>query len=67
MRLGWPEIVIILVIILVVFGIGKLPQVGAQLGKGIREFRKTTQGNFDDEQAHLPKSGGEVTAKSIKQ
>ena len=44
MRLGWPEIILVIAVILIVFGVGKLPQVGAQLGKGIREFRKATQG-----------------------
>lgn len=34
-----PEVWVILVIILIVFGAGKLPQVGGALGKGIREFR----------------------------
>ncbi len=38
--LHWPEIVLILVIILVIFGVGKLPQVGGAIGKSIREFRK---------------------------
>ena len=36
---GW-EIAIILVIILIIFGVGKLPQVGGAIGKSIREFRK---------------------------
>jgi len=35
-----PELVLILVIALVVFGPGKLPEVGKALGKGINEFRK---------------------------
>ncbi len=39
--LGMPELVIILVIALVVFGAGKLPDVAASLGKGIREFKKS--------------------------
>lgn len=34
-----PEVWVILIIILIVFGAGKLPQVGGALGKGIREFR----------------------------
>ncbi len=38
--LHWPEIVLILVIILVVFGVGKLPQVGGAIGRSIKEFRK---------------------------
>ncbi len=41
---GWPEALIILVVILIVFGVGKLPQVGGALGKGIREFRRGKSG-----------------------
>lgn len=37
-----PELVIILVIALVIFGPGKLPELGKSLGKGIREFKKAT-------------------------
>ena len=40
MRLGPMEIALILIIILIVLGAGKLPQVGAAIGKGIREFHK---------------------------
>ncbi len=36
------ELIIILVIILLVFGVGKLPEVGGALGKGIREFKKNS-------------------------
>ena len=43
-RLGPLEIGIILVIILIVFGVGKLPQVGGAIGKSIREFRKARAG-----------------------
>jgi sec-independent protein translocase protein TatA len=39
--LGFPELAIILVIALVVFGAGKLPNVMGSLGKGIREFKKS--------------------------
>ena len=37
--LGWPELTIILVIVLVVFGASRVPEIGRALGKGIREFR----------------------------
>ncbi|MDF2570909.1 MAG: tatA [Sporomusa sp.] len=37
-----PELVLILVIALVVFGPGKLPEVGKAIGKGIQEFRKAS-------------------------
>ena len=39
-RLGPWEIGLILMVILIVFGVGKLPQIGSALGRGIREFRK---------------------------
>lgn len=48
-RLGPWEIGLILLIILIVFGVGKLPQVGNALGKGIREFRKAQRGESDEE------------------
>ena len=41
--IGMPELLVILVIILVIFGAGKLPQIGEGLGKGIRNFRKSTK------------------------
>jgi sec-independent protein translocase protein TatA len=42
--LGAPELIIILVIIVLIFGVGKLPEVGQALGKGIREFRGAADG-----------------------
>ena len=43
-KLGALEIVLILAIILIIFGVGKLPQVGGAIGKSIREFRKAREG-----------------------
>lgn len=43
-HLGVPELLIIMVIILLVFGVGKLPQIGKALGQGIREFKEGTAG-----------------------
>ncbi|HPM77951.1 MAG TPA: twin-arginine translocase TatA/TatE family subunit [bacterium] len=40
---GPTELIIILVIILIVFGVGKLPEVGRGLGKGIREFKNASK------------------------
>ena len=37
--LGWPELTIILVIVLVIFGASRVPEIGRALGKGIREFK----------------------------
>ena len=40
--IGVPELILILVVGLIVFGPGKLPEMGRSLGKGIREFRKAS-------------------------
>lgn len=40
---GMPELIVILVIILVVFGAGKLPEIGGALGKSIRNFKKASE------------------------
>lgn len=39
--LGMPELLVVLVIVLIVFGAGKLPKIGEGLGKGISNFRKS--------------------------
>lgn len=50
MRLpGIPELLVILLIVMVIFGAAKLPQIGSALGKSIREFRKGTRGDYDAE------------------
>lgn len=38
--LGIPELLIILVVVLIIFGAGRLPEIGEGLGRGIRNFRK---------------------------
>ena len=47
---GWIELVLILVIVAMLFGVGKLPEVFGAVGKGIREFRKEA-GPEDDKAA----------------
>jgi sec-independent protein translocase protein TatA len=41
--LGMPELLIILVIIVIVFGAGKLPEIGSGIGKGIKNFKESTK------------------------
>ena len=43
MRLGMPELIVILVIIIVIFGATRLPELGRGLGKGIRNFKDATK------------------------
>jgi sec-independent protein translocase protein TatA len=51
--LGVPELIVILVIALVVFGPGRLPEIGGALGKGIRDFRKSFEGSDKDSEAKI--------------
>ena len=64
-RMGPWEIGLILLIILIVFGVGKLPEIGGAVGKGIREFRKGQLGEGNqakteaehEKQRHATRSG----------
>ena len=59
-NLGGPELVFVLVIVLIVFGAGKLPTVFGQLGKGVRTFREEAQ-NDDPKSVGGPTSTGTTT------
>jgi sec-independent protein translocase protein TatA len=54
--LGVPELLVILVIVLVIFGAGRLPEIGAALGKSIKAFKKAT--SEPDEIDVTPKKEG---------
>lgn len=56
MNLGPTELIIILVIVLLLFGVGRLSRIGGELGKGIREFRQGLSG--DDSKGEKPKDPG---------
>jgi sec-independent protein translocase protein TatA len=45
--LGMPELIVILVIIVIIFGAGKLPEIGSGIGKGIKNFKKATSEDDD--------------------
>lgn len=62
-RIGPMELIIILVIVLIVFGAGRLPEIGGAIGKGIREFRRSSAGQDEE------KEGGKGTtaAKETKE
>lgn len=53
--IGVTELIIILVIILIIFGPGKLPQIGKSLGRGIKEFKQATLSSSEEEK---PKEEG---------
>ena len=56
--LGMTELLVILVIVLIIFGAGKLPEIGSGLGRGLRNFRKAVSGESDESESkekELPK------------
>jgi len=67
-NIGLPEIIIVLVIALIIFGPKRLPELGNSLGRGIKEFKGSVSGdNKDDEdsvetkKAQLEAAGGGET------
>jgi sec-independent protein translocase protein TatA len=62
-HIGPLELVIILSVILIIFGVGKLPQVGGAIGQGLREFRKAQLGQEEKEEEQTPKSTAKSTAE----
>lgn len=52
--LGWQELVIVLIIVIIIFGAGRLPEIGGAVGKSIKEFRKQSEDEPE----------GEITAGS---
>ncbi len=65
--IGSVEIGLIVFVILIVFGAGKLPQVGGAIGKGLRAFRKGQRGEYDEAEDEEPKpkrAAGKKAARS---
>ncbi|MBE9581412.1 MAG: twin-arginine translocase TatA/TatE family subunit [Proteobacteria bacterium] len=46
--IGTPELIIILVIILIIFGAGKIPGIGSGIGKGIKNFKRAISGDSEE-------------------
>jgi sec-independent protein translocase protein TatA len=63
---GVPELILILVIVLIVFGAGKLPQIGDALGKGIRNFKKATGGEDVEDVTPKDKAKPELNSGRAK-
>jgi sec-independent protein translocase protein TatA len=63
--IGMPELLVILVIVLIIFGANKLPQIGEGLGKGIRNFKK---GIKDKEEINITsKKPEEISGEKTKE
>lgn len=66
-RMGPWEIALILAIILIVFGVGKLPQVGGAVGRGLRAFRRGQAGEeAEEEEEEEPEPKRKVTKATRK-
>jgi len=66
-RIGPWEIALVVIIILIVFGVGRLPQVGGAIGKGIRSFRKGQRGeDFEEDEEEAPPKPRKTARKSPK-
>ena len=48
-RFGPMELIIVLVVVLIIFGVGKLPEIGGAMGKAIKEFRNTQKSVTEDD------------------
>jgi len=64
--LGVPELIIILIILLVIFGPKRLPEIGRSVGKGIKEFKKSTSELQEQVTAEEPKAGTGEKAEAEK-
>jgi sec-independent protein translocase protein TatA len=63
-NIGPLEIVVVLIIVLVIFGPRRLPEMGRSLGKGIREFKDSVTGKDEDE--HEPRELDRVNAEASR-
>lgn len=63
-KIGPLELVIILVIVLLVFGVGRLPQVGSALGKSMRSFKRAVTGEEESDEVLQEEEVARPTSKS---
>ena len=63
-QLGVPELLIILVIIVVIFGVGRLPEIGGAIGKSISEFKNSVRGDDAEEDSLNANDSVSDSAKS---
>ena len=62
-QIGWPQLLIVLVIVLVIFGAKRLPEVGRSLGSGMREFKDGITKGDEDVAERTITSGEETETK----
>ena len=55
-RFGPMELIIVLVVVLIIFGVGRLPEIGGAMGKAIKEFRGSQKTDVEIEESQLEES-----------
>ncbi len=60
-RIGPMELIIILVIVMIIFGVGRLTDIGGALGKSIREFRKSSMDDAPEQTSETKDGAGQKT------
>ena len=51
--IGFPELIVLVIVLLLIFGPKRLPEIGRSLGKGMREFKDSVTGNEPEKPAEL--------------
>lgn len=62
--IGMPELLVVLVIVLIIFGAGKISEIGGALGKGISEFRRTSESQIEPTTGKTSVDEGNSTAEA---
>jgi len=65
-RIGATEIILIVVVILILFGAKRIPQLMRGLGSGVREFKKGVRGDYEEEGGEEDKAGPEAKSSGEK-
>lgn len=65
-NLGPTELIIILVIVIIIFGAGKLPEIGGALGKGLKEFKTATK-EVEEATKEMKQVAGDVKDSATKE
>jgi sec-independent protein translocase protein TatA len=63
-KLGPMELILILVIVVVIFGVGKMPQIGSALGKTMKAFKSGQAGDEEEEVTPRPRTRKKTAKKS---